>query len=417
MVSATVRVSLILVALVITLSVANGQTVRDTVKDHVDKELDKPRDDKKRNKRRPAPRNNTTRDRDSASGTTYTLTLGDDPELVRPGRRLPLRLFPNAARYVSVNLKLDAAYRGWLPQQYASADVDIGSYFTWSVAIRGKFFRRVTLHRAYYESNGLAAPRTRNAAVASQVGKHSPKAAKALAYLGVPVSQSWQPIVRYESQAFNTVATPNIPVCIVGRKTSTSLMDCPRTMGKLRVISSFETFVAGVRYSSQRSSRSFLATQKGRLPPLYFGVGLMSYSKPYQVTVDGNTLEDFLFDGRFRGAGLAMGTSVGGGPRRFFAHVDLQLGLGEVSLTEDLTLNEVAPDDWLIGYIQGNLRAGYRLVVFDGPPTVYLTPTLGVGGASFHFVRTSAADGEDNNAPNVNWDLLWSTRAALEVAL
>jgi hypothetical protein len=183
------------------------------------------------------------------------------------------------------------------------------------------------------------------------------------------------------------------------------------------MISSFETVVAGVRYNSAMESRSFFATAKGKLPPMYAGLGLMSYNKPYQVNVDGDTLDDFLFDGRFRGAGLALGGEVGGGPRRFFASLDLQIGLGEVSLTNDLTLNEVAPSDWLIGYVQGNFNAGYSFVLYEGPPTIYFRPTASAGGASFHFVKTKTMAGEATTAPNLNWDLLWSTRAAIEFAL
>ena len=112
-----------------------------------------------------------------------------------------------------------------------------------------------------------------------------------------------------------------------------------------------------------------------------------------------------------------FGTAVGGGPRRFFGKVDMQVGLGEVSLTNDLTLNEVAPSDWLIGYVQGNLNAGYSFVLFDGPPTVYLKPVVSAGGASFHFVKTKTQSGEMATAPSVNWDFLWSARAAIEFAL
>ena len=172
-----------------------------------------------------------------------------------------------------------------------------------------------------------------------------------------------------------------------------------------------------MRYTSPAESKSIFATKDSKLPPAYLGVGLLSYRKPYQVTIDGDTLEEYLFDGHFRGAGLAMGTNLGGGARRFFANADLQVGLGEVALTRDFTLNEVTPNNWLIGYLQGDVHAGFRFVVFDGPPTVYFRPSVSAGGASFHFVNTSAQQGEDNSAPTLNWDFLWSARAALEIAL
>lgn len=398
---------------------AAAQTVRDSVKEHVDKELDKPGKGKRsgsdrRQRRRGDRSGNESFADDGSGGEQYTVSLADDPALSSDGPRLPHRILPGG---LALDFKVDGAYRGWLPQQYDSAEVDVAGYATWSVAVKGKPFRWLTIHRGYYESNGLAAPRNDDAAVAASVGKHIPKAAWALAYLGVPLLKTWQPIVRYETRAFNTTATPRTPVCIVDRSDSGDLMNCPRTMDQLEMISAFETLVFGIRYKPGFDHRSFLATSKGKLFPMYAGLGLMSYHKPYQVTVDGNTLEDFLFDGRFRGAGLALGTNLGGGARRFFADVDMQIGLGEVSLTDDFTLNEVTPDDWLIGYIQGQLHAGYRFVVIEGPPTIYFRPSLSGGGASFHFVRTRAEEGETTGAPNLNWDFLWSARAALELAL
>ena len=310
-----------------------------------------------------------------------------------------------------------SAYRGWLPQQYESADVDIASYRTWSVAVKGKFFKYLTLHRGSYESNGLSSPRNKNAAVAAKVGKQAPKAAKALAYIGFPFLKTWQPIIRYEARSFSTSATPKIPVCIVDYEDSADLVDCPREQRELQMISSYETLVAGIQYFPSKPSRSVIATSKGLLPPVYMGLGLLSYRKPYQVTIDGDTLEEFLFDGHFRGAGLAMGAKLGGGARRFFASVDVQAGLGEVALTRDFDLGEVAPDDWLIGYLQGNVHAGFRFVVYNGPPTIYFRPSLSVGGASFHFVNSRGDSIGTDSSPTVNWDLLWSTRAAFEVAL
>jgi hypothetical protein len=408
-------------------SPAAAQTIRDGVKDHVDKSLDKPKDKSKgkgkgkqvnRGSRSGNGRSTTNSGSrtNSGSGENFTLTSFDDPELLNNRGKLPRRIFPKTLR---LNLKLDAAYRGWLPQQYDAASVDIASYATWRVSLKGKFFKYISLHRGHYESNGLVAPRNKKASVSASIGKHSPKAAKALAYIGFPFLKTWQPIIRYEAQSYNTTATPNIPVCIVDRgvDTSTDISNCPRSMGRLNVISSFETFVAGVRYNSPAESKSFLATSKAKLPPMYLGLGVMSYNKPYQVNVDGDALDDFLFDGVFRGFGLAFGTEVGGGPRRFFGKVDMQVGLGEISLTDDLTLNEVAPSDWLIGYVQGNLNAGYSFVLFDGPPTIYFKPVVSAGGASFHFVKTKQQADEMATAPSVNWDFLWSARAAIEFAL
>lgn len=395
----------------------HAQTVRDKAKKHVGDELD----DKKRKKRR-SPSDGRTRRRQGRSasdgaqptGPTYTLSLADDPILARGVMKLPRRLFPRAHNYLRVDLELDAAYRGWLAQQYDSAEVDIASFATWRAGVKGRFFRYLSLFRGYYESTGLHSPRNTKAALASKVGTRSHKGAKALAYFGLTFWKRFHPMLRYEAQAFQTEATPKIPVCIVGREDSVDAMSCPRTMDKLRVVSSYETLVAGLRVALPHPSRNILASKEGTVPPFYVGLGLMSYSKPYQINVDGATLEEFLFDGRFRGAGLAMGTQLGGGPQRFFGGVDMQIGLGEVQLTDDFTLNEVTPDDWLIGYIQGNLRGGYELVVFKGPPTITIKPELSIGGASFHFVSTS---GEADSAPSLNWDLLWSARVSVRVFL
>ncbi len=392
---------------------ARAQSARDAVRGHVDKNLDK-----KKKRSRSQGRGSRSQPRVTPGSDTNAEPISfdmTDPELANPtGPKLPIRLFPGISNLLRLNLKFDTAYRGWLPQQYESTTVDIGSYLTWSVAMRGKFFKYITLRRGSYESNGLSSPRNRNAAVAAQVGKHTPKAAKALAFIGFPALKTYQPIIRYEARAFSTSATPNIPVCIVDYDDSADLENCPRQQRALEMVSSFETLVAGINFISEAPSHSFAATAKGKLPPVYLGLGLLSYRKPYQVTVDGDTLEEFLFDGHFRGAGLAFGGTFGGGARRFFANADVQVGLGEVQLTRDFALSEVTPEDWLLGYIQGNVHAGYRFVVFEGAPTVYFRPSASIGGASFHFVDTS---GEADSSPTVNWDILWSARAALEVAL
>ena len=48
------------------------------------------------------------------------------------------------------DVKVDSAYRGWLPQQYDSADIDVASFYTWSVGVKARFFKHLALHRAYY---------------------------------------------------------------------------------------------------------------------------------------------------------------------------------------------------------------------------------------------------------------------------
>ena len=265
---------------------ASAQTVRDAVKGHVDKELDRPKPDRDeenrdrdRQDRRGQDRRGQDRSRRSAtdpdtregSGTPITIGLMDDQELVNPlGPKLPIRIFPGISNLLRLDLKFDSAYRGWLPQQYSSADVDVASYLTWSVAVKGKFFKYVTLHRGSYESNGLSSPRNKKASVAALVGKHVPKAAKALAYIGFPIFKTIQPIIRYETRAFSTSASPKIPVCIVDFESSADLdlATCPKTTNRLSMISSYETLVAGIRITPDIASTSMLATRKAKLPPL-----------------------------------------------------------------------------------------------------------------------------------------------------
>jgi hypothetical protein len=275
----------------------------------------------------------------------------------------------------------------------------------------------LNLHRGYYESNGLAGPRTQEAAVASNVASYIPKAAWVLGVLGFPLFKAWEPIVRYESRAFHTEARPKQPVCVVTDAVASDLSQCPRSRDGLRMTSGFETFVAGVRYDQSKEPSAVIETPKSKLPPITIGVGLMSYRKPYQVNVNGNTLDGYLFDGRFRGAGLMLGADVGGGVDRFFMNIDAQLGLGEVKLTDHLTLNTLAPEDWLMGYVEGNANLGFTWPVYRGTPTLMLVPQISLGGASFFFFKTKNDHGEKSDAASVNWDLLWSAYASLVLSL
>jgi hypothetical protein len=206
---------------------------------------------------------------------------------------------------------------------------------------------------------------------------------------------------------------------VVPRDAPEDLQDCVGTMEDLKIISTFETFVAGVRYDHSKTG-SVVVEQKGaKIPPIFFGIGLMQYRKPYQLNVDGFTLDDYLFDGRFRGAGLALGAELGGGLDRFFAEADMQLGIGEVSLTSDITLNELVPDDKLIGYFQGTAGVGYRWPIIRAAPTLILVPVAKLGGASFFLVDTAADESEmgTTTSPSVNWDLLWSVQISLLLPL
>lgn len=421
-----------------------AQTLRDTLKEHVTESLDETKEkqhakdeaekkeaEKKEAEKKkaakpaapaePAKAKTTSKSKKPQGETLFSfdsehdqappiedLTKKDEPTL-------PIRVI---GRDLQLDIQLGAGYRGWVPQQYDAVDVDVGNYFTWTIDVRARFFRLINLRRGYYESNGLAGPRTDEAATAARIGQFAPKAAWLLGTIGVPISKAWEPVIKYESRAFDTRATPRQDVCIVDRKADPDTLDaCPGTTGNLRIVSGFETFVAGVRYDHAKEGSAVVATRKSKFPPIFFGIGLMQYRKPYQITIGSNTLDEYLFDGRFRGAGVALGTDLGGGIDQFFADVDMQLGLGEVSLLESLKLNDLAPDDWLIGYMQGTATIGYRWPMIRAAPTLILVPAVTGGGASFFFFETDPGQGEEGTTAPVNWDFLWAVRVSLLVPL
>jgi len=416
---------------------ARAQGLKDTLKQHVREGIDKSEDkarererEREREKAKQKPKPTLEKDKPArppakdAGGDGDVLFSFDsdaepepEPEPEKPkGPALPVRVFGDQFK---LDITVGGGYRGWYPQQYDAVDVDVASYWTWSVDVKAKLFKFLSLRRGYYESNGASAPRTEEAAVAATIGSYAPKAAWLLGVIGVPITKVWEPQIRYESRAFDTRAIPHRPVCVVPRDAPEDLQDCVGTMDDLKIISSFETFVAGVRYDHSKTG-SVVVEQKGaKIPPLFFGIGLMQYRKPYQLNVDGFTLDDYLFDGRFRGAGLALGAELGGGLDRFFAEADMQLGLGEVSLTSNITLNELVPGDKLIGYIQGTAGLGYRWPIIRAAPTLILVPVAKLGGASFFLVDTASDESETGTttSPSVNWDLLWSLQVSLLLPL
>lgn len=398
----------------------HAQDVQDVVRDHLEQELEhKPEAHADKPKPRPKPRAEPRQEppplaAPAADGVSVSFDTREQAPPAPEGPRLPQRLFE---RYVQLDLKLGGGYRGWLPQQFPHVKVNAGSYYVWTVEVRAKLFKLINLHRGYYESNALAGPRTEEAAVAAQVGSYIPKAAWLLGVLGFPLFKAWEPIIRYESRAFHTEARPRQPVCVVTDAVASDLSTCERSQEPLRMTSGFETFVAGVRYDQSKQASAVIGPQQSKLPPITFGVGLMSYRKPYQVNVNGNTLEGYLFDGRFRGAGLMLGTDIGGGVDRFSLNLDAQVGLGEVKLTRNLKLNSLAPEDWLMGYVQGNANLGYTLPLYRGVPTVMFVPQLSLGGAYFFFFKTKNTARDKTDAATANWDLLWSVNAALVLSI
>jgi hypothetical protein len=171
-----------------------------------------------------------------------------------------------------------------------------------------------------------------------------------------------------------------------------------------------------VRYDQGRDPERDPSAAK--LPPLLFGIGLLSYRKPYQVNVNGDTLEGYLFDGRFRGAGLQLGVDFNRGPDKLSISVDAQLGLGDVRLTSDVSLSSLAPENWWMGYVVGNANISYGWPLYRGVPTIVFVPSAALGGASFFFFKTKPDRGQEgSDVAAANWDLLWSVYASLVVSL
>lgn len=340
------------------------------------------------------------------------------PPVKPPGPKLPVRVL---GKYLQLDLIFGGGYRGWIPQQYDVVDVDVASYATWNIDLKAKLFGFLSLRRGYIESNGVSAPSSDEASVAKTTAEFAPKAMWLLGVLGVPINKVWEPQIRYESRAFETRARPQEPVCIVDRKAPEDfdLATCALSDQPLKIISRYETLVVGVRYNQSKGGSAVMESKASKFPPLFFGIGVMQYQKPYQLDVDGYTYSQALFDGRFRGIGAALGVDFGGGIDNYFADVDAQLGLGEVSLTNKLTINELVPKGKSIGYLQGTASLGYKLVLIHAAPTLTFVPVIKAGGASFFLVDTSGAESKEGSStsPSVNWDFLWTVQASLLVPL
>jgi len=419
-----------------------AQSIRDKVRQHVTEGLDesRPQPKKKSSKKQrsaeddaspkagsSAPKTGagesrsgaaaaTPRPQASPPGAASDVAGAAVAPVVAPEERLPRRVF---GKNLELDAKVGGGVRGWYPEQYPLVSVDHASFFTWSVDLKAKILGFLRLHRGYYESNGLRGPRTQGAVVARDVGQLVPKAAWLLGTLGVPLSRRWETLVSYETRSFVTRARPSAPVAIVDRKTSPDLdlSSLPRSEQALEFVSGFETLVLGVRYFPERGNAGLVGDTAGPIPPMYLGVGLTQYSKPYQVQVGDDPLDELLFNGRFRGAGLAYGLATARKIELPYVTLDTQLGLGEVSLLEDLTLNELLPEDWLIGYLQGNVTLGYILPLLRTRPTPLLTGELSAGGATFFYFQLREGDGETAPTLPLNWDLFWAVHVSLTLPL
>jgi hypothetical protein len=398
-------------ALVFVSTSAGAQTIGEAVEDHLDQNLEKDRP--KRRAKKPATRHRTARTARRAEPMPAPV-----PEQKPKGPDLP-------ARVIGKSLKLDPTigigYRGWQPQSYPSLAVRTENALTWQLEMKASFFGLFSLHRGYYESNAVSAPRHSGAVVAADLGGKAPKALWVLGLLGVKIKWVLEPIIRYESRAFESIATPRegrlVRIIPHSASENENLANYPQTNQKLRVISAYETFVVGLRYHHDNDPSPIVQTSSGDFPPIYFGVGVTRYDKPYQVTVGEAVFDDAVFDARFEGIGLAFGLDTNQKPERFYANVATQFGLGRVFLMHDYILNDSLPANWAIGYAQGNFTVGYLHPIAYTMPTPLIGADVSLGGATFFYFKTVREEGETVDTPPLNWDLLWQARAYFTLPL
>lgn len=339
------------------------------------------------------------------------------------GPSIPQRVFGTNLR---IDPKLGGGLRGWIPAQYPTVKTSADTYYTWSFDVSGSLFRYINLHRGYYESNGISGPRHQGAAVAAEAAGYAKKAAWLLGVIGIPITKTWEPIIRYESRAFQTRAVPLQGVRIVPFNTSpdAELSTIPTTLDPLTMVSGFETFVVAMRYN-QSGEPATVGQRRSTLPPFYFGLGFTQYSKPYQVTVGNDVLDSVLFDARFRGAGLAFGATLPSKPDYLILDASVQFGLGEVRLLDGLTLNELLPNkagrsgapEWVIGYLEGDLSIGYLYTLLRTKPSVLVSVVGNGGGARFAYIKTRSGEGEQVHMPSLNWDFLWGLMGYVTIPL
>lgn len=394
-------------------SAVSAQSIGSKVGQHVDDHLSNG------GKKKPRPKNKPKhRGSGHAHGPGPALGPAPPPGPPPPKRKkseLPHRVFGGDFQ---LDPSIGLAYRGWRPQSYPGMDVSTENTATWSVGARAKLFF-VSVNQAYYESNGIASPRRDGASVAEKAAKATPAAAWLVGALGFPFNWVLEPIIRYEARAFQSTLTPGKPVRLIPYSASKNddLTTFPATTKELTLTSAFETFVVGLRYHHDNDPSGIIARRESSFPMLYFGVGLTQYSKPYMVRVGDAVISDLIFDARLRGAGLALGLETGQEPERFFLDVSSQVGIGEVRLTQDFTVNETLPKGWLIGYAQGEVTGGYLHPLTRTRPTVLVGASLSAGGATFFYFKPFTTSEEDTSTPALNWDFLWGVRAFVVIPL
>lgn len=392
-----------------------AQSLKDRVGGHVGSELDK------REKPRPKPKHKKKHHSGGGGGNDWRppppgpQQPAPPPEPEPKGPQVPHRVIGGPFK---LDPEVSIAYRGWRPQRFPSADVSTENALTWSVGARASFYF-ISITRAHYESNSVASPRRHEASVAEKVNKATPVAAWFLGAVGFPVNWVLEPMIRYEARSFQSTLTPQKPIRLIPRSASGNddLTLYPATQNELIMTSSFETLVLGLKYHHDNDPSGVISAKAGTIPRIYFGVGFTQYSKPYMVRVGDAVIDDLLFDAILRGAGLALGVETAQKPERFFADVSTQLGIGEVRLTDDYTVNQDLPADWLIGYGQADITAGYIYPLLRTRPSLLLGASASVGGATFFYFKPFRTEDEEASVPPLNWDLLWGVRLFLVLPL
>lgn len=430
-----VKYTLLATLLFMSIGAVRAESIRDDVRTHVEESLEKVKAQQKKKREKTTPKkpdNAATPETEAAQKTKKPPRRSEDQnEETIDKDRLEYRIdmtqrSPDPAlpkRVIHENFQLDlkvgVGYRGWTPQNYPAVSVEPAHYFTWGVGGTARVFKVVSLSKLRYESNNAAAPRRSYMASAAKYGRYALKAAWFLMELGVEALKQVQPVLRYESRAFLTraKATGKVPVCVVPFKQDADVEGCTTDDHEMTITSSLESAALGLRFNTVGKSRVMVDSEQTLSPSIFVGAAYLSYLKPYQVTIGEYVLDKYLFTGRFYGGGLAFGLNAGGGVNTPYIDAWFQLGLGRVRLTRDMTLNELAPDDWLIGYVQGNVRISYQWAPFDFAPTLLFVPDIAVSGASFFFFETEVEKGEETAMPSINWDLLYTARLSLVLTL
>jgi len=120
-------------------------------------------------------------------GKTLHFDSSEPEKEIPPEEKLPKRVLHE---YIQLDPAVGGGYHGWVPQQYPTLESKMASYFTWSVDMKGRFFKYVNLKKGYYESNGASPPRLPYRSDAAKYGSWALKAAWFLMELGVPIAKA-----------------------------------------------------------------------------------------------------------------------------------------------------------------------------------------------------------------------------------